>query len=64
MGFKERAEQRRGRIVGRVSHGHEEAEESDLDFWQSLTPQERLSVATAISQEVDKIMQRRRHGDA
>ena len=60
MGFRERAEERRKRIVARVVHGHEDTDESDLDFWQSFTPQDRLSVAFVMSEAVEQIMPRRR----
>jgi len=40
MGLKERAAERRKRIVGHVAHSHEEAEAWDIEFWQSQTPQE------------------------
>ena len=59
MGFKERAEQRRKRIVGHVSHSHEEAEAWDLDFWQSQSPQERLSALVAIHEDIAKVKGRR-----
>ena len=52
MGLKERSRERRRRIVGNVANSHEEAEQWDLEFWQSLTPQQRLFVNDAIRRAV------------
>jgi len=60
MGLKERSAQRRKRIVGHVAHSHEEAEAWDLDFWQSMSPQERLGIAAAMSKAVAKELRRQR----
>ena len=60
MGIKERAAERRKRIVGHVAHSHEEAEEWDLEFWQSQSPQERLSALVAIHRDIEKVKRRRR----
>jgi len=61
MTLKERAAERRKRIVGHVAHSHEEAEEWDLAFWQSQSPQERLSALVAIHRDIEKVKNRRRH---
>ena len=55
MGLKERSRQRRKRIVGNVANSHEEAERWDLEFWQSLSPQERLAALEAIKRDVQKV---------
>ncbi|MFO7900275.1 MAG: hypothetical protein R6V58_14590 [Planctomycetota bacterium] len=55
MGLKKRSAERRKRMVGNVAHSHEEAEEWDLEFWQSLTPQDRLSALVAIRRDVTLI---------
>lgn len=55
MGLKERSRQRRRRIVGNVANSHEEAEQWDLEFWQSLSPQERLAALEAIKRDVQKV---------
>ncbi len=55
MGLKERSRQRRKRIVGNVANSHEEAEQWDLKFWQSLSPQERLAALEAIKRDVQKV---------
>lgn len=60
MGFKERAAQRRKKIVAHVAHSHEEAEREDLEFWQSQSPQDRLSAAAVLSEAVEKVMRRLR----
>jgi hypothetical protein len=60
MGIKERSAERRKRIVGHVAHSHEEAEAWDLEFWQSQTPQERLSALAAIHEDIAKVKGRGR----
>ena len=55
MGLRERSRERRKRIVGNVASSHEEAEQWDLEFWQSLSPQERLSALEAMKRELNKI---------
>jgi len=55
MGLKERSRERRKRIVGNVAKNHEEAEQWDLEFWQSLSPQERLAALEAIKRDVEKV---------
>ena len=60
MGFRERAEQRKKRIVAHVAHSHEEAEQWDLEFWQSQSPQDRLSALVAIHEDIEKVKGRRR----
>lgn len=52
MGLKERSEERRRRIVVNIANSHEEADDWDLEFWQSLTPQDRLSALVAIREDV------------
>jgi hypothetical protein len=42
-------------VVHRAS-GHEEAEKWDLDYWQSMTPQQRLSALVAIRRDVQKVV--------
>jgi len=55
MGLKERSRERRRRIMGNVANSHEEAEQWDLEFWQSLSPQERLAALEAIKRDVQKV---------
>jgi len=55
MGLKERAAERRKRIVGHVAKNFADAERWDLEFWQSLTPQERVSVLVDLHEDYEKI---------
>lgn len=59
MGIEERAAERRKRIVANRAKNFQEAEEWDLEFWQSLTPQERLSALVDIHRDVEKVLQAR-----
>jgi hypothetical protein len=58
MGIKERAAERRKRMVGHMAKNFKEAEEwafeQDSDFWQSFTPEERISVQIAITRAADR----------
>jgi hypothetical protein len=74
MGLKERSEERRRRMVGRVIQGHEDeverpdphtltmpphdhdAEERELEFWISKTPQQRLSAYAAARKYIHEIL--------
>ena len=58
MGMKERSERRRRTMVANVATSHEEAEQWDLEFWQSQTPQERLSALVAIHEDIEKTRRR------
>jgi hypothetical protein len=60
MGFKERAAERRSRMVGHRAANFEEAEAWDLDFWQSQSPEQRLSALAAMRRDVDKVLEGRR----
>lgn len=57
---KMRARERRGRIVAHRANNFAEADDWDLAYWQSKTPQERLSALAAIREDVDKVQQARR----
>ena len=59
MGIKERSRERRKRIVVNLADSHEDAERWDLEFWQSQTPQMRLSALVAIRRDLEKIKGRR-----
>lgn len=48
-----RAERRRQRLVANRASSFEEAELWDLDFWQSRTPQERLSALVHLRRDVE-----------
>lgn len=55
MSIEERSEERRRRMVGHRATSHEDAERWDLEFWQSLTPEERLSALVAIRRDVELV---------
>ena len=61
MSIKERSAKRRKRIVAHRASNFRDAEEWDLDFWQSQTPEQRLSALVAIRRDVMKIEQGRKH---
>lgn len=55
-----RSRERRARLIAHRTSSYEEAEAWDLDFWQSCTPEERLSALVAIRREVDLVQEARR----
>ena len=55
MSIEERSEERRRRMVGHRAQSFEDAECWDLDFWQSVTPEERLSALVAIRRDVELV---------
>lgn len=55
MSLEERSRERRRRIVGHRATSHEDAERWDLEFWQSLTPEDRLSALVAIRRDVEAV---------
>jgi hypothetical protein len=59
MSIEERTAARRRRIVAHVARDFDDAERWDLEFWQRLTPQERLSALVAIRRDVDKVVRGR-----
>jgi hypothetical protein len=54
VGIRERSAERRKRIVVNRARNFKEAEEWDLDHWQSLTSEQRLSVLVAMHRDVQK----------
>ena len=52
MGIRERSAERRKRIVGHIAKDFEDAEDRDIEYWQSKTPQQRLSALVAIQREI------------
>jgi len=60
MGIKERSARRRSRIQAHRAANFTEAEEWDLDFWQSQSPEQRLSALVAIRRDVEKVIKGRR----
>jgi len=55
MSIEERSRDRKQRIVAHLSHGFEEAEQWDLEYWQSLPPASRLSALVAIRRDIEKV---------
>ena len=50
--LEERSAERRKRIVTNRAYSHDEAEAWDLDFWQRVGPEARLSALVAIHEDV------------
>jgi hypothetical protein len=46
-------------MVAHRAANFEEAESWDLDFWQSQSPEQRLSAFVAIRKDVEKVMKAR-----
>jgi len=55
MGTRERAIERKKRIVGNIAANFEEAEQWDLEFWQRQGPEARLSALMSIRDDLAKI---------
>ena len=53
--IEERSAERRRRMVGNRATSHEDAERWDLEFWQSLTPEDRLSALVAIRRDMEAV---------
>lgn len=51
----ERSRLRRERLVAHRASSHAAAEAWDLDFWQSQSPEERLSALVAIRRDVETV---------
>lgn len=61
MSIEERSRKRRERIVVNRATSFAEAEAWDLDFWQSMSPDDRLSALVAIRRDVEMARQSRRN---
>lgn len=55
MSLRIRAEYRRRNMVGHRASGHDDARKWDLAFWQSCTPQQRLSALVDIHRDIRRI---------
>jgi len=55
MSIEERSEERRRRMVAHRATSWEDAERWDLEFWQSVSAEERLSALVAIRRDVDLV---------
>jgi hypothetical protein len=53
--MEERSRERRKRMVVHSATSFEDAEAWDLDFWQKMTPEERLSALVAIRRDVEVV---------
>jgi len=60
MGIRERSRQRRERIVGNKAATFQEAEQWDLEYWQAMTPAERLGALARTYDEAKAIRAARR----
>ena len=63
MSIEERTRDRKKKIVAHLSHGFEEAERWDLEYWQSLSSASRLSALVAIRRDIEKIEKSRQARD-
>ncbi|MFH1434265.1 MAG: hypothetical protein ABIJ56_00990 [Pseudomonadota bacterium] len=59
MSFEKRSRERRKRIVVHRAASFEDADRWDLEFWQSQTPQARLSALVAIRRNIAMIKRSR-----
>jgi hypothetical protein len=55
MNLKERSKLRRRKMVGHRAKNFADAERWDLEFWQSQTPEMRLSALVAIHHDIGKV---------
>lgn len=55
MGIRQRSAARRQRMVAHRAASFQEAEKWDLDFWQTQTPEQRLSALVAIRKDIAKV---------
>jgi hypothetical protein len=55
MALKDRSRERRMKIVTNLATSYEEAEKWDLEFWQAMSPEDRLSALVAIRRDVDLV---------
>ena len=63
MNIEKRSRERKKRIVVHVSHSFDEAEQWDLEYWQSLTPASRLSALVAIRRDIEKVDNSKKKAD-
>jgi hypothetical protein len=50
-GIEQRSARRRARIVAHMASGFEDADKWDFEYWQSRTPEERLSALVALRRD-------------
>ncbi len=56
MTMEDRSRERRRRMVGHRARSFAEAERWDLDYWQSMTPEERLSALVALRRDAEAVV--------
>ena len=61
MSLEDRSRDRRRRMATHRASTFEDAEQWDLEFWQSCTPEERLSALVAIRRDVEVVAAGRGH---
>lgn len=57
--IEERSRERRLRIEAHRAESFEDADRWDLEYWQSKTPEERLSALVAIRRDVELVLEAR-----
>ena len=55
MSLEDRSRERKMRMVANRARSFAEADSWDLDFWQSCSPEERLSALVAIRRDVEMV---------
>jgi len=55
MSIEKRSVERRRRMVAHRATSWQDAERWDLEFWQSVSPEERLSALVAIRRDVELV---------
>lgn len=55
MSIEERSAERRRRMIAHRATSWQDAERWDLEFWQSVGPEERLSALVAIRRDVELV---------
>ncbi len=55
MGARNRSISREKRIVANIATSFEEADQWDLEFWQTQTPEDRLAALMSIRDDIAKI---------
>jgi hypothetical protein len=61
--LKARAKKRRASMVGNHSATHQEADDWDLEFWQTAGAEARLSALVALHKEADIVRRARKVAD-
>lgn len=62
--MEERSRERRRRLEAHRATDFADADRWDLEFWQSKTPQERLSAFVALRRDVELVLAARQQRDS